>query len=223
MHYGLPPHLSYCLIDGRTIFLDIDRDLYFRLESSLEQGFLSYVHAEDGDQSHRDALLERGILIPGSDRTNLAHRTLLQPSQSLIELRDRKVCARLADVLEILLIVLRFHRHLKTLPLKSILDSLKSREAKGHLGMWRAAPHDPQILDAAEMFMQARRFVPIETSCLLDSLSLIRYLDKRGMTAELVFGVTDAPFSAHCWVQAGCVVLNDTVGNAMAHTPIRVI
>ena len=59
--------------------------------------------------------------------------------------------------------------------------------------------------------------------CLLDSIALVRFLARRGLYAQLVFGVTDDPFSAHCWVQAGDLVLNDTVGDVSAHTPIRVI
>jgi hypothetical protein len=58
---------------------------------------------------------------------------------------------------------------------------------------------------------------------LLDSLAMVMFLAKRGLHASIVIGVTSAPFSAHCWVQTGDLVLNDTVGNARAFTPIRVI
>ena len=43
------------------------------------------------------------------------------------------------------------------------------------------------------------------------------------MHANLVFGVTGDPFSAHCWVQVDELVLNDTLGNANAYTPIRTV
>jgi Transglutaminase-like superfamily len=35
-----------------------------------------------------------------------------------------------------------------------------------------------------------------------------------------VFGVNADPFEAHCWVQAGSVVLNDTLGRVSSFTPI---
>ena len=76
------------------------------------------------------------------------------------------------------------------------------------------------MLKAAETFRRARLYVPIETCCLLDSLSLIDFLSRRRLPARLVFGVTSDPFAAHCWVQAGEWVLNDLVGNVIAHTPI---
>ncbi|WP_434213483.1 lasso peptide biosynthesis B2 protein [[Pseudomonas] boreopolis] len=57
----------------------------------------------------------------------------------------------------------------------------------------------------------------------MDSLSLLRFLSRRELPANIVFGVTLAPFAAHCWVQAGDIVLNETLSDANAHTPIRMI
>jgi hypothetical protein len=80
-----------------------------------------------------------------------------------------------------------------------------------------------RLTDTVAAFMRARQYVPVDRCCLVDSLSLIRFIAKRGFFANLVFAVTGTPFSAHCWAQAGAVVLNDTVGNTHAHTPIRVM
>jgi len=38
-----------------------------------------------------------------------------------------------------------------------------------------------------------------------------------------VFGVKLNPFSAHCWVQAGDIVLNDAIDHVTIHTPILVV
>jgi hypothetical protein len=35
-----------------------------------------------------------------------------------------------------------------------------------------------------------------------------------------VFGVQARPFAAHCWVQKGEVVFNDTVEHVSGYTPI---
>jgi hypothetical protein len=40
---------------------------------------------------------------------------------------------------------------------------------------------------------------------------------------DWVFGVNADPFEAHCWVQAGNVVLNDTVAWVSGFTPIMVV
>jgi hypothetical protein len=59
--------------------------------------------------------------------------------------------------------------------------------------------------------------------CLFDSLALIHFLAQYGLYPDWVFGVSADPFEAHCWVQAGQVVLNDTVERVSAFTPILTI
>jgi hypothetical protein len=52
---------------------------------------------------------------------------------------------------------------------------------------------------------------------------MVKFLAKRRLYSNLVMGVACDPFSAHAWVQYGALVLNDSVGNAQAYVPIRVI
>ena len=59
--------------------------------------------------------------------------------------------------------------------------------------------------------------------CLFDSLALIHFLARFRVFPDWVFGVTADPFEAHCWVQTGGVVLNDTVERVSAFTPIMSI
>lgn len=56
--------------------------------------------------------------------------------------------------------------------------------------------------------------------CLLDSLVLTRFLATHGISSTLVIGVATRPFTAHAWVQAGPVVLNDKVEYVSMYTPI---
>lgn len=223
MRYGLRHNLSYCMIDGHAIFLDIEKDRYFRLEKSLEDAFLGYVHTDGGHQGCRDALIDHGLLIPGPTADHCAPQQLAPPSQSLVELRLQPKRAEAAAVLEVFAIVWRVRRQLRTRPLKETIEALTRYREGSRLNRGPTDPVDAGILASASLFIRSRLYVPIETSCLLDSFALARYLAGRGMSARIVFGVTDDPFSAHCWVQAGNMVLNDTVGNALAHTPIRVI
>lgn len=223
MRYGLRHNLSYCMIDGHAIFLDIEKDRYFRLEKSLEDAFLGYVHTGGGHQRYRDALIDHGILIPGPTADRCAPQQLAPPSRSLVELRVQPKRPETAAVLEVFAIVWRVRRQFRTRPLKETIEALTRYREGRRLNMGPTDPVDAGILASASLFIRSRLYVPIETSCLLDSFALARYLAGRGMSAKIVFGVTDDPFSAHCWVQTGNMVLNDTVGNALAHTPIRVI
>ncbi len=135
------------------------------------------------------------------------------------------VSGLLATLLPVWMAVIATQRQLRRQPLLQVLSGIAAyRLAKS--GGPATAPGgrvESCLLNATAAFRRARPYVPVETVCLLDSIALVRFLAWRGLYAELVFGVTDDPFSAHCWVQSGDLVLNDTVGDVGAHTPIRVI
>jgi hypothetical protein len=73
------------------------------------------------------------------------------------------------------------------------------------------------------VFDSLRLFYPRPYLCLFDSLALIHFLARFGLYPDWVFGVQADPFEAHCWVQAGSVVLNDTVERVSAFTPIMYV
>jgi hypothetical protein len=62
-----------------------------------------------------------------------------------------------------------------------------------------------------------------KNECLFDSLALLEYLARHGIYADWVFGVQTRPFAAHCWVQHGDIVFNDTVEHVSGYTPIMVV
>jgi hypothetical protein len=53
-----------------------------------------------------------------------------------------------------------------------------------------------------------------------DSLALIACLWRRGLPADLYFGVRIAPFAAHCWVQSGDCLLSDPFDIVREFTPV---
>lgn len=64
-------------------------------------------------------------------------------------------------------------------------------------------------------FERLRVWFPHAYACLFDSLALMRYLARRQLAADLVFGVRGMPFAAHCWVECGDEIL-DTGGEDCA-------
>ncbi|HEL5339969.1 TPA: lasso peptide biosynthesis B2 protein [Stenotrophomonas maltophilia] len=226
MHVQLHEDLSFCRVDGHAIFLDLQRNRYFRLPNALERSFLSYV---EGDAEHEidvDALLARNILIPAP---GCARRPFFVPiglpARSAVEQVFDAARVPLGTLLDVFAIVCSTRLQLATRKLNDILTELIAFR-----GRWASPP--PAVLteidvealsDAAAIFSRARPYVPIETRCLLDSISMVKFLAKRRLSANIVFGVTGEPFSAHCWVQTGDLVLNETVGDAAALTPIRTI
>jgi hypothetical protein len=77
-----------------------------------------------------------------------------------------------------------------------------------------------RVAEAARAFWRMSPWLPIEGECLVRSALLMRFLQRRGLEADWVFGVRLWPFTAHCWVQLDGVCLNDDVERLTSYTPI---
>ena len=224
MSYQLREDLSCCEVDGHVVFLDLAQDRYFKLSSDNEATFRCFLTHRDLPDEQVRKLRKLGILIKGR---NAAIPTIQRPSLSAFEQSIVITESRLGIkvILEVMTIVWSTQRQLKSRALSAVIGDIVSlRCSRSDLhGATRATPSEDGLMSLATEFSHARAYVPIEPSCLLDSLSLVRFLARRGLPASIVFGVTLVPFAAHCWVQAGEIVLNDTLSNANAHTPIRAV
>lgn len=60
-------------------------------------------------------------------------------------------------------------------------------------------------------------------TCLPRSIAFKLLAQAKGLAPMLVFGVKRDPFAAHCWVQDGGIVLNDTVEHVRIYTPILIV
>lgn len=220
MTYRLRDDLSFCRVDDGLIFLDIGHDRYFQLPPRLEHAFITYL---EGDAASDIApLVERKILTDAAPLpSHEAAAAMPVPVRSAIERLARARRPRILAALEVLALVGTVHRQLKQRPLKAVLAALTA--ARRRALPQPVAEDEARLIETIDMFRRARPYVPIEPICLLDSIALTRFLARRGLYVHIVFGVAADPFSAHCWVQAGDMVLNDTVGHATSYTQIRVI
>lgn len=215
--------LSYCKVDDHLVFLDIQNDRYFRLAGYLASALVTYLENGDAPGSSVRKLIERKILVDGPFDSDCTPLSLIKtPTRSTMEeVVHRR--ASVGELLDTLTIVWSIQRQLKTRSLKQILRSLASFREKRASQTSMSRPGDAHVLEATAAFRSARLFVPVDMCCLLDSIAMIRFLAKRKLHADLVFGVAGDPFSAHCWVQYGTTVLNDALGHTLALTPIKVI
>lgn len=69
-------------------------------------------------------------------------------------------------------------------------------------------------------FERVLPWLPFQGVCLYRAFLLRRVLRWRGHRVRWVFGVRTWPFLAHCWLQAGDVVLDDAAERLVAFTPI---
>lgn len=92
--------------------------------------------------------------------------------------------------------------------------------AHRRLALVAASPDNPVLLRRALAFRALLPWSPIQGACLMQAALLLTHLARAGITADWMFGVRVWPFSAHCWVQAGDLVLNDTVERVAPYAPI---
>lgn len=223
-HYAVRDDLSFCRVGEQFVFLDIDNDRYFRLPNSMERVLASYLEGSGTSDLDISGLIERNILV-NEPRTAIGSRRGIRPAvRSAMEAPHPTRKPRLFELLEVIAIVLRTRVALKLSTLKAVLDGLGAdQHTQSVQATPSAAPLERRLSDAAAVYRCARLYVPVDMCCLLDSVAMAKFLRKRQLHVHVVFGVALDPFSAHCWVQADDLVLNDTVGNVDSHTPIRVV
>ena len=113
---------------------------------------------------------------------------------------------------------MRASRELSRQPLQVILEAVRARKARGTAG---AGPPDfDRARSLVRVFARLRWYYPRPYLCLFDSLALLHFLARFDLFPDWVFAVSADPFEAHCSVQLGDVVLNDTVERVSALIPI---
>jgi len=221
MSYRLRDEVYFCWADGRAVFLDARRDRYFCLAPSIESAFRDLCQQDTWADADGAKLAAMGLLA-ASDHKHLGAKSLSAPSPQRSIADDAPIAApsSLPIKLEVGWAVATSKLRLQR---STFLETIQ------HLRRKKAACATPERtglepwLRAATAFRASRRWVPIRPICLLDSLALLQFLARRRLAADLVFGVKLNPFSAHCWVQAEDVILNDHVEFAQRHTQILVV
>jgi Transglutaminase-like superfamily len=115
----------------------------------------------------------------------------------------------------------RAARELRGERFQGIVESVRSRKSRNvdrDRGLYLE-----RALALVSIFDRLRLFYPRSYLCLFDSLALIHFLAHFHVYPDWVFGVAADPFEAHCWVQAGNVVLNDTLERVSGFTPIMCV
>ncbi|PAL24286.1 lasso peptide biosynthesis B2 protein [Sphingopyxis sp. GW247-27LB] len=206
--FGVRRGLYYRCIGGDFIFLDLVSDRYFLLRDRPAECFARYVAGEP-EPSDLDWLTERDILAP--ERASHKPEPIPPARSSLLNaaLPRGKFSTTVASICA----QRRARVDIKRRRMLEIVDDLAAAQVSTR-GISMTA-----CRDVAAGFVRARRYAPAIDQCLVRGIAMRRLLMRRGCAASLVFGVT-MPFAAHCWVQAGDVVLTDTLDFVLSFEPI---
>jgi len=223
-NYTVRDDLSFCRVGEQFVFLDINNDRYFCLPQLLERALASHLEGDETSDMDISGLIEQNILVDQLRSTIVDRRSIKPALRSVMEAPPARQKIRAFELMEVLAIVLHTKLELKLFALKHVLHGLG---ADRHTQPAQATPPrallERRLSGAAALYRGARLYVPVDMCCLLDSIAMAKFLRRRQLHVHVVFGVALDPFSAHCWVQADDLVLNDSVGNVNSHTPIRVV
>ena len=239
--YLLAPHVYLCVCGRHVVLMDLHRDRYVAVQPArVLAGWggggggrgAAAGGAGGGAGGARRApaapavlskLLAQGMLVSGARGRPATALALPTVRRSLLEFDfDHPPAARAADLGRFALAWVWARASLALRPIHSIVAGVRARKARR---LPQAPAPDPARERALLMtFVHLRPiFYTVRRACLLDSLTLVHFLAASGVYPEWVFGVRTAPFDAHCWVQRGEVVFNDTPDRVRQYSPILLV
>lgn len=217
-HLLLQPHVSFAMVDGRAIFLDLRRDRYLALAGASARAFslLSSNPRAPLPAETAAGLLATGLFLTASGPATFLPAEMPRPVQG--PGAGGNGAPPLADLVQTWLLLGQARRALRSRPLATIIGEQRGRNVAR-----TPCRTSEEVVALARRFERARTWVPIKPGCLQDSLALNNWLARRNAFPSLVLGVKLDPFAAHCWVQLGETVLNDAPDKVSAFTPILAI
>jgi hypothetical protein len=231
----LQSHAFLCRGKRHWVILDVNRDKYLCVDRPQFETLGPSLHGwtEPAQPNGYDAptvarnaealanqLVTLEILSERANEAKDAHPTAYPLPTAAIDpdLPPRSPQSPWAHAASFFLSSARASRQLRDQRFQATVEFVRARKSRN---IDRAGPFDLERAHAlTSAFERLRLFYPRPYLCLFDSLALIHFLARFHVYPDWVFGVNADPFEAHCWVQAGEVVLNDTVMRVSGFAPI---
>ena len=217
MDFYLAPHVSYGLVGGRAVVLDLVADRYLRLGAS-ETATLAGLANGSLRVSPSDArkLLDRGIVQTGTGQ-KITPVKPLPPVASALESDTAGGGISASEVLGWSIAALFALRGLGLARTVARWQAMKRRSERQRALLVEDLDRAAYF---ARGFAEARIAVPMPRLCVPDSLALASRLWKQGLAADVYFGIQLDPLLAHAWVQTGPLVLSDPLNIVADYSPV---
>ncbi|WP_310531292.1 lasso peptide biosynthesis B2 protein [Novosphingobium sp.] len=195
--------LAWTIIDGTAVFLDIAQDRYFRLPDACNREFVAAQARRDLDFPVQPMCLPRPATwtLPATVSPDIDHGPF-----------------RLGEIARAIWMQRRIERRLESRSFHSVINEV--RHVVADRDYFELGSKGARVVRA---FEQARLLRSTADRCLPRSIALALCLAARQCRVHVVLGVKLAPFAAHCWVQDGGAVLNDSLEEVQRYSPILVV
>ena len=213
----LADHVHATDVDGDLVFLDVAADAYYCLPGATAQVEI----ASNGwsvaieDEMLAAELQQANLVRPLAAGFNRPDRTRPNPPQASA-IRYEHPRPRPGDIQAVITTTLDVALNYRGRPFHEIIDRTSAASRRGR-------PPRRDLLEVVDGFHRWIPFAPLSGKCLLRAFALLRLLQREGHSASWVFGVSTWPFQAHCWLQVGELVLDDTCERVAAYRPILVV
>ena len=215
MPHRLRDGLSWCVCNGRAVFLDLPHDRYFRLSPQDDARFQEWAMSSGSDDAAPQSLVEAGLLVACPAPAPRAVPLVVPLTIDLAE--DTRREARLIDIARAIVAQRQAASLIRHRGLAGAIAALASDGPAS-----RSRPADFQA--AARRVAAAFASMPLAFAkagqCLPRALAAYRMCRLAGAEPSLVFGVQLEPFAAHCWLQLGSEVVIGDLEQARMFTPI---
>lgn len=215
MQAYLKPHIHMTQVGREVVALDVRQDTYFCLAGAAafltlgEKGAIGF----KTDSAHR-ALAEADLLSDEPDQQRRALPARPVRAASLVLEAPPTPIERLRFVRTSLTVLSNYRKT----SFSCLITDTGPRPADCDL-----RPESIAINRQVALFAHWLPWVPYQEACLYRAYFLRRFLARGSLAADWVFGVTTWPFSAHCWLQVGDIVLDDDVDRVRSYRPIMVV
>lgn len=168
-----------------------------------------------GDVIHASPDWIEGLQSAGLISATEAPSRLALPSAPLEELTTTRQRARLGEEIAFVRALFQARRLGPDAPVRALIAALPPE------------PSSPRNIDRisalTERFQRRLPWIPGQGACLYRAFVLRSLLRHCQEDATWVFGVRTWPFAAHCWLQVGDAVLDDSPKRVALYTPIMAV
>ena len=246
--YFLSPHVHLCVAGKQVVLLDLERDKYLALSHAhpVGQWVRGWPAAPDSQAPAGTPDEDAPVATPGAENRLLGK--MIAQRMLVTDPALGKIAAPIVtDEAKVALVEPQLHERpratggqfwnllrayamakwsLKRRPIKEVVEAVRLRKKRASTGSALARSESDiervRTLVAAFLYLRPLLYTA-HNACLLDSLTLTRFLALYGVFPDWVFGVKTEPFYAHCWVQQGDCVFNDSPDYVGEFAPILVL